>query len=200
MKTGTVSNLVRAHRDLLDNGMMGLLWGDASVDCRNSHKKPLSVILLKGDYVDIGVDLYVKSRYGYKNSNNRLIPIEILNVPKRSGLFYSKFITNKYYGKFRETIPNYLKECIVKPSDVRILPNRKISKSGIVEIKPNDLSIVGKLPQLHPMDGLFFKTSRDVYIYVRDNIRWFSRIKGTVRTGTGEMSFNHWKVGPLSSG
>lgn len=200
IKTGTVANLGLVSKYMSKRGMLGIIWGGTIYDAKRSSSRRMTVILLRGKpriRYQFGVDWYWKTDFGYENADGNCLPFLFVRKVADSGLFWAKDLGWKYFGKIRQTIGNYLREFPMSLERVRILPNRSPDNCGLAFVLPREAKITGKLAIRHSVDGLCFGSWAECYAYMRDNIRFFSKIIGVIRTDEGSHKFNHWKIGPI---
>ena len=199
-KLGTILNVRKISKYMENRGWLGIVWGLMSHDARNSSKKRMSVLLLRGmpkRDLQFGIDWYVKSASGHRNLSGDCLPIDFVRVVSDSGLFWSPELTYRFYGAMRETLSNYLPEYDLKLSRIRVLPNRVPDKRGLTPVLPRDIKSTGHLPLHHSIDGLCFDGDVDLNAHLTENVRFFARVRGSARVNNGIRRFNHWNIGPI---
>ena len=199
-KLGTILNIKKISKYMENRGWLGIVWGLMSHDARNSSKKKMSILLLRGkpkkDF-QFGIDWYMRSTSGYRSLSGDFLPVNFVRIVSDSGLFWSPELTNRFYGTMRETLSNYLPEYNLKLSRLRVLPNRTPDERGLTPVLSRDIKSAGRLPLHHSVNGLCFDDDTDLGNYLRDNIRFFARVRGSARVNNGTRRFNHWKIGPI---
>ncbi|KKL63212.1 hypothetical protein LCGC14_2177370 [marine sediment metagenome] len=198
--TGTILNLSRVSRYMKSRGLLGLIWGDMVHDAKRSSDRRMSILLLRGEIRrehQFGVDWYCAIPFGFSNGAGSFLPFRFTKTTSDSGLFWSPTLSEKYFGSARRTLSNYLPIYKYGIERIRILPNRNPDFRGLVPVLPREVKRFGRLPIDHRIDGLFFDSLDHLDQYLMHNVRFFSRVKGIVRTNDCNVRVNHWNIGPI---
>lgn len=199
-RVGTILNLGRVSKYMQMRGWLGLVWGLMAHDAKNSSNRRMAVLLLRGEprrEYQFGIDWYCKTRIGYQSADGNCVPIQFVRMTSESGLFWAPNLVSKFYGTTRETLANYLPTYDFTLSRIRVLPNRMPDDRGLSPVFPREVASTGKLPQVHSLNGLCFNDDAELDQYLRENVRFFSRIRGVARLNNGVRKLNHWKIGPI---
>lgn len=199
-KTGKILNLGKVSRYMQSRNWLGLIWGLMTHDAKNGGNRRMAVLLLRGEprnEYQFGVDWYVRTEIGFQNAAGDVVPITFVRTPSESGLLWFPALVRKFYGDCRETLANYLPSYGSSFERLRILPNRSPDERGLVRVLPREIMAAGRLPTQISIDGLSFDDDVDLDRYLMENIRFFSRVRGTVRLNDRTRRLNHWKIGPI---
>lgn len=199
-KTGTIQNLAKVNKYLNTRGFLGIVWGDTAHDPKRSSSRRMAVLLLRGKVrseYQFGIDWYYSSLHGFENEQLDIAPISYVRSIPETGLFHCSSLCERYFGKSRRSLSNYLPELPLSFSRLRVLPNRQPDDRGLVRVRPREVGTVKKLALEHRVDGLSFDSKSDLNHHLTEHVRFFSRVKGTARTNEGPVRFNHWNIGPI---